>query len=151
MLGLITSTLTQGRILLVGMVIVTAAAVSGYAYHKITVLKLDNTIANLNTEIERLNADLRTLRANQAIYEATAKENQSMIETLQNKLAVQADQARALTANIQTLQRDKDRYMSIFREHDLTKLARAKPGLIENRVNSGTAQVLRDLEQESHK
>ena len=39
--------------------------------------------------------------------------------------------------------------MSIFRKHDLTKLARRKPGLIEPRINNGTAQVFRQVEQDS--
>ena len=145
MLELIASTFTQGRLFLIGAVLIVAAAASGYAYHKITVLTLNNTIANLNTEVERLNADIRTLKANQSIYEAAAKENQDLIATLQSRLVAQADQARNLTANVQNLQRERDKYMSIFREHDLTKLARAKPGLIENRVNSGTAKVFRDI------
>lgn len=38
------------------------------------------------------------------------------------------------------------RLNAIFAEHDLTRLTLAKPGLIERRVNSGTARALRMLE-----
>ena len=47
------------------------------------------------------------------------------------------------------LTEERDEYMSIFRKHDLTKLARRKPGLIEPRINNGTAQVFRQVEQDS--
>lgn len=36
-----------------------------------------------------------------------------------------------------------------FRKHDLEELAKKKPGLIENRVNSGTRDTFRMLEQSS--
>lgn len=151
MLELLASTFTQGRLIVIGLALLAAAAVSGYAYHKITVLTLNNTIANLQTDIERLNADIRMLKANQAIFEAAAKQNQDLITSLQTRLESQATQARDLTIRTQNLQRERDRYMSIFREHDLTKLARAKPGLIENRVNSGTEKLFQDLSGASAK
>lgn len=149
MLALLTNTFTQGKLILIGLAIVTAAAASAYAYHKITVLKLENTVSDQNTEIQRLQADIATLQSNQAILEGVARENQETIERLQNHVADQVGQAQRLTANIQRLESEKQKYLSIFREHDLTKLSRAKPGLIENRINQGTQDVFRNLEQET--
>ena len=40
-----------------------------------------------------------------------------------------------------------NRYLDIFRRHNLTKLAAAKPGLIEKRVNKGTKEVFDAIEQ----
>ena len=37
----------------------------------------------------------------------------------------------------------------IFRRHNLNKLAEAKPGLIESRINKGTAAVFGDIENDS--
>ena len=39
--------------------------------------------------------------------------------------------------------------MSIFKKHNLTNLARAKPGLIEPRINNGTSRVLESIEADS--
>jgi hypothetical protein len=39
--------------------------------------------------------------------------------------------------------------MKIFKDHNLTRLARAKPGMIEKRINSGTAKVFRQMEEDS--
>ena len=42
-----------------------------------------------------------------------------------------------------------DRYLDIFKRHNLTKLAAAKPGLIETRVNKATKEVFDGIEQDS--
>jgi|TARA_B100001964_G_scaffold147457_1_gene162452 hypothetical protein len=38
-------------------------------------------------------------------------------------------------------------YLSIFDNHNLTLLSRAKPGMVEKRVNKGTKEVLEELEE----
>jgi len=52
------------------------------------------------------------------------------------------------TAN-QEIIAERDRYLDVFRRHDLAKLASAKPGLLEPRVNRGTKDVFDSLEQDS--
>ena len=42
-----------------------------------------------------------------------------------------------------------NRYLDIFKRHNLSKLAAAKPGLIETRVNNGTKEVFDSIEQDS--
>ena len=44
---------------------------------------------------------------------------------------------------------DKNRYLDIFKRHNLTKLAAAKPGLIESRVNKATKEVFDGIENDS--
>ena len=39
--------------------------------------------------------------------------------------------------------------MKIFKKHDLTKLARAKPGLIETRANKATDEIFKVIEDET--
>jgi len=41
------------------------------------------------------------------------------------------------------------RYLDIFKRHNLTKLAAAKPGLLEPRVNKGTKDVFDSIEEDS--
>lgn len=61
-------------------------------------------------------------------------------------------QGKALT-NLQNanaeINAEKDRYLSIFRKHNLDKLALLKPGLIQTRMNSGTKKVFEDIENDS--
>ena len=54
-----------------------------------------------------------------------------------------------MTEKASALQAEMDDYLSIFKRHDLTKLARLKPGLIEPRINRGTEQVFRQIEEDS--
>ena len=54
-----------------------------------------------------------------------------------------------LTEKNSEMQREMDDYLSIFKRHTLTKLARVKPGLIEPRINKGTAEVFRAIEEDS--
>ena len=41
------------------------------------------------------------------------------------------------------------RYLDIFKRHNLSKLASAKPGLIETRFNKGTKDVFESIEEDS--
>ena len=47
------------------------------------------------------------------------------------------------------IEAEKAEYLDIFRRHNLNKLAEAKPGLIETRINKGTAAVFGDIENDS--
>ena len=47
------------------------------------------------------------------------------------------------------MQQEMDDYLSIFKRHDLTKLAKAKPGLIQPRINKGTKEVFDAIEDAS--
>jgi hypothetical protein len=42
-----------------------------------------------------------------------------------------------------------NRYLDIFKRHNMNKLAIAKPGLIEKRVNDGTKKVFETIEEDS--
>ena len=54
-----------------------------------------------------------------------------------------------LQSRNQELNAERDSYMRIFADHDLTKLARARPGSIELRANRATADVFRSVEADS--
>ena len=49
----------------------------------------------------------------------------------------------------QEIEAEMNRYLDIFKRHDLSKLAAAKPGLIEPRVNKATKEVFNGIEQDS--
>ena len=54
-----------------------------------------------------------------------------------------------LTEKNTEMQAEMDDYLSIFKRHDLTRLARAKPGLVEPRINNGTKKVFEAIENDS--
>lgn len=53
---------------------------------------------------------------------------------------------RALETRANRAETYQDRLIELYQKHDLTKLAAAKPGLIETRINERTKEVFDDLE-----
>ena len=64
-------------------------------------------------------------------------------------MKAQAQAFADLTQKSNKLEQDKAQYLSIFKRHNLTKTARARPGYIEPKINSGTAKVFRQVEADS--
>ena len=92
------------------------------------------------------NSSLASL--NQA-FELRDQEQKLTIETLQNDFEQQTKGLLDLQSINQEIQLEMNRYLDIFKRHNLSKLAAAKPGLIEKRVNNGTKEVFDSIEQDS--
>lgn len=115
---------------------------AAYAAHWFIVKQKDAQLGKLTTQVETLTAH------NQAMSFA-AEENESTINSLVEKNRQQQLAFHDLTEKNNKLAAQRDQYMSIFKQHNLTKLARAKPGLIETRANKATELVFSTLEKNS--
>ena len=111
-------------------------------YHKTTITALENRLADLQSEVD-------FTRAENVALQTAAQTNEATIRSLEAKSAQQAQQMGVLTQNNQKLSSERDEFMSIFKKHNLTKLARSKPGLIEPRINSGTHRVLETIMEDT--
>ena len=111
-------------------------------YHKTTITALENRLADLQSEVD-------FTRAENVALQTAAQTNEATIRSLEAKSAQQAQQMGVLTQNNQQLSAERDEFMSIFKKHNLTKLARSKPGLIEPRINSGTHRVLETIMEDT--
>lgn len=114
----------------------------GYAYHQVKV-------SNLEADITRLESDNRTLKENQVQLELAVNTATTSLRKAEEHAARQSEAMNVLTVKNQSLQRDKDNAMRIFKDHNLTRLARARPGMIETRANKKTAEVFRELENDT--
>jgi len=114
----------------------------GYAYHQVTVSNLENTVVQLE-------ANNRTLKENQVQMEMAVQTAQASLAAAEANAKKSEAAMSALTTRNNELQREKDNAMKIFKDHNLTRLARAKPGMIEKRMNAKTEQVFRDLENDT--
>ena len=85
---------------------------------------------------------------NQA-FELRNKEQKLAIESLQNDFATQTEGLLQIQSRNQEIEKEMSRYLDIFKRHNLTKLAAAKPGLIEPRINKGTKDVFDSIEEDS--
>ena len=87
------------------------------------------------------------LQANNAQLETAVATQEEAIATMQNDFALQTAQLGELQKKSQEAQREMNRYLDIFKRHNLTKLAAAKPGLLEPRINNGTKNVFESIEE----
>jgi len=113
-----------------------------YGAHWFIVNEKDNRINQLQSSVDQL-------VMNNVALQAAAEQNEATIRSMESQMAAQIAQIGALSDVNNQIQKERDEYLSIFRKHDLTKLARAKPGLIETRINKGTAEVFRQIEEDS--
>ena len=88
----------------------------------------------------------RLAEINQA-FELRDKEQKAAIESLQNDFKLQTEGLLELQFKTQQYEAEMQRYLDVFKRHDLSKLAFAKPGLIEPRVNKGTKNVFESIEE----
>ena len=110
----------------------------GFIYYNQT----ERTIAELKVEII---SKQNLLTA----YETREAEQEKTIQALQDNLQKTTEALNTMSARNAEIEAEAKRYMAIFARHDLAKLAAAKPGLIETRINKGTSDVFRTIEQDS--
>jgi len=77
------------------------------------------------------------------------EEQKKTIEAIKESYETQGRALNQLTSRNAEIESEMNRYMDIFRRHNLNQLASAKPGLIETRVNNGTKQVFDSIEEDS--
>jgi hypothetical protein len=92
---------------------------------------------------------LATLHENQAKLELSVKMQSYTIERQKEFLEMQQEYSKQLQRGLAEAEANRGRLEEIFRKHDLDALSRAKPGLIEKRVNDATRRVFRDLETQT--
>ncbi len=82
-------------------------------------------------------------------FELRDAEQKAAIESLQNDFALQTSSLLNLQSKNQQIEAEMSRYLDIFKRHNLTKLAIAKPGLIETSANKGTKDVFDSIEKDT--
>jgi hypothetical protein len=111
--------------------IILAGSIAGYFYYTST------------------QAEIKELTALNQAYGLKFSEQEAAITSLQNDFDLQTQGLVELQVRNQEIQEDMNRYLDIFKRHNLTKLAAAKPGLIETRANKGTKNVFDSIEDDS--
>lgn len=89
---------------------------------------------------------LEILQANQARLELSVQMQRQTIERQREFLEFQQEYSRQLQRGLAEAEARPSELQQILQSHDLEALSRARPGLIENRINRGTERVFRELE-----
>ena len=91
----------------------------------------------------------QTLMANNAQLEVAIQQQEEAIATIKESYEKQGESLNALMNKNAQIEAEAARYMDIFKRHNLNKLAIAKPGLLETKVNRGTKNVFDTIENDS--
>ena len=91
----------------------------------------------------------QNLQAENSAYELRDAEQDAAINQLQGDLELQGAGLQEMTKRNAEIQGEMNRYLNIFKRHNLTKLAYAKPGLIEPKANKATKEVFDGIEEDS--
>lgn len=111
-------------------IMITGVVVGGL-YYKTTQNKL--------YELEQLNM----------AFELRHQEQAAAYDALQQDFTLQTEALNSMSTKNNEIQGEMNRYLDIFKRHNLTKLAAAKPGLIETRANRATKEVFDGIEKDS--
>ena len=90
-----------------------------------------------------------SLKIENLAFQVRDQEQQATIKAQQESFEKQSKALNNLTSRNAEIEGEMTRYLDIFKRHNLNKLAIAKPGLIEKRVNDGTAKIFITIENDS--
>ena len=91
----------------------------------------------------------QVLSANNLALEGAVAEQQAAMNVMKENFEKQGKALNNLASRNAQIEQEMNSYLDIFRRHNLNQLAIAKPGLIEKRINDGTAQVFESIENDS--
>lgn len=103
----------------------------------------------LYNEREILKKEVVILTSNQEKLESAVEEQKQTMQLMEAESKKQEDELLAIQMRNQQINAEMNRYLDIFKRHNLNQLASAKPGLIEKRFNSGTKKVFETIENDS--
>ena len=116
------------------------ALLMAYGAHSFIVGNLNDTIEKQQMQIEQYVAQHVALQSAADIHEQT-------ISSLEEGAKRQAEQIGTLTDNLNVAVAQKNEALRIFNDHDITKLAKNKPGLMEPRANRATKSEFDGIEE----
>ena len=117
--------------------IIGAMGLAGFMYYNLSVVPMKNKLEEQSKVI--IAQDLRD------------QEQKATIEAIQNNLVKTSQQLTGLQVRNQAYESEMAEYMDIFRRHNLSKLASAKPGLIQTRANTRTKEAFDAIEADSQR
>lgn len=100
-------------------------------------------------EYKDMQQRIAKLRENNAKLEVALETSEASINALQENMARVAEANQKLQQDLQKAEQYGDELRSKLRRHDLTALAIKKPGLLEGKMNGATANLWRELEQDT--
>lgn len=92
-------------------------------------------------------ATIQRLSAEKAILDSALEQQTASLNQMQAQMEKQNQLNTELQTSLQEANAGLNEMRSKFARHDLTRLAIARPGLIQTRINNGTVDVFREIEE----
>ena len=90
-----------------------------------------------------------TLKENNTKLEYAIEEQQKAMTALKESYEKQGKSLMNMSRRNAEIEAEKAEYLAIFSRHNLDMLALKKPGLITNRFNDGSEQVMESMEDDT--
>lgn len=94
------------------------------------------------------NKNIELVELNKA-YEVRDAEQKATIAAITDRMELTQQSLQGLQIENQRYEAEMAEYLDIFRRHNIAKLASAKPGMIETRINNATKEVFDAIENDS--
>ena len=94
---------------------------------------------------------IQILTENNAKFETAYNTQQETIGTLEKNAELQSELSRELAQKLQQSEKYQDELRTKLQKHDLTRLSKEKPQLIEKRINDGSKKLFDTLESDTAK
>jgi len=91
----------------------------------------------------------QTLTFNNLQLKVAIEQQEDALESIKQAYEKQGDSLNGMINKNAQIEAEKNRYMDVFKRHNLNKLAIVKPGLLESKVNKGTKNVFDTIEKDS--
>lgn len=93
----------------------------------------------------------QTLAANNLALEGAVEEQKAAFNAMKESFEKQGQALQNMSRKNAEIEAEKAEYLAIFARHNLDMLAIKKPGLIQNRFNNASQQVMEGLEDDTEK
>tara|TARA_Y100000356_G_scaffold66739_1_gene54842 strand:+ start:192 stop:578 length:387 start_codon:yes stop_codon:yes gene_type:complete len=92
---------------------------------------------------------MQSLANEKAALEVQVQQATAALERQLEVMALQEESLAEMNERAAIVEAQMQDYLKIFKDHDLTRLARAKPGMIESRANKRTDEIFTVIENDT--
>ena len=92
---------------------------------------------------------MQSMANEKAALEVQLQEQKAAMEKQLEVMRLQEESLADMNERAAVVEAQMKDYLKIFKDHDLTRLARAKPGMIETRANKRTDEIFTVIENDT--
>ena len=92
---------------------------------------------------------MQSLANEKAALEVQVQQATAVMEKQLEVMRLQEESLNDMNERAAVVEAQMQNYLKIFKDHDLTRLARAKPGMIETRANKRTDEIFTVIENDT--